>query len=80
MGTRKLTRFMPIQLNIMAVRTSLTLNRALNRPGNNPQRAPPKAAARMHTYHGCCSSMAQVRAKNVPTVYWPEAPMLNRPT
>ena len=80
LGIRKFTKFMPIQLNMMAVSTSFTLKKALKRPGNRPQMAPPREAARRHTYQGICSSMAQVRARKAPMVYWPEAPMLKRPT
>ena len=48
----RLTRYMPIQLNMMEVMTSLTLKYALNRPGKMPQIAPPMAAASRQTNQG----------------------------
>ena len=52
LASSRLTRYMPIQLNMMAVMTSLTLKYALNRPGKTPQIAPPTAPASRQTYHG----------------------------
>src|SRR5699024_8478572 len=75
----RLTRYMPIQLNMMEVMTSLTLNSALNRPGKTPQTAPPAMDASRQTYQGIWNWMANSRAKKTPRVYWPGAPMLNRP-
>ena len=51
-ASSKFTRYIPIQLNMMAVMTSLTLKYALNRPGKTPQMAPPTAPASRQTYHG----------------------------
>ena len=48
-------------------------------PGIAPQIAPPIIPASMATYQGSWNCMPTVRAKNAPTVYWPDAPMLNRP-
>ena len=52
LASSRLTRYIPIQLNMMAVMTSLTLKYALNRPGKTPQIAPPTAPASRQTYHG----------------------------
>ena len=65
----RLTRYIPIQLNIMAVMTSFTLKYALNRPGNTPQMAPPTAPASRQTNHGIWNWMAHSRAKKAPMVY-----------
>jgi len=69
----------PIQLNMMDVITSLTLNSALHKPGIAPHSAPPAMASSRHRYQGSCHSIAPTRANTAPTVYWPVAPMLNRP-
>ena len=65
---------------MMEVMTSLTLNNALNRPGKKPQIAPPTMDIRTQTYHGALITSAKNRAAMAPMVYWPGAPMLNRPT
>ena len=79
LAIRRFTRYIPIQLNMMEVMTSFTLKKALNRPGNTPQMAPPTAAASRQTHQGIWNWMANSSAKKLPMVYWPEAPMLNRP-
>ena len=71
--------YRPIQLNMMAVMTSLMFRYALKMPGSAPQIAPKSIAASRHRYHGHCSTMAQYSAPNAPSVYCPAAPMLNRP-
>ena len=41
---------------------------------------PPRmVATSRQTNQGSLSMMAQYRAPKAPSVYWPEAPMLNRP-
>ena len=79
LANSRFTKNMPIQLNIMLVITSFTLNSALNRPGNRPQKAPPTMAASRQTYQGIWNWVAKRMAKKAPIVYWPEAPILNRP-
>ena len=54
-----LTIYRPIQLNMMAVMTSLMFRYALKMPGSAPQTAPNTIAASRHRYHGHCSTMAQ---------------------
>ena len=71
--------YRPIQLNMMAVMTSLMFRYALKMPGSAPQIAPKSIAASRHRYHGHCSTMAQYSAPNAPSVYCPAAPMLKRP-
>ena len=75
----RFTRYMPIQLNMMLVITSFTLNSALKRPGNRPQMAPPSIEAIRQAHQGIWNWVAHIMAKNAPMVYWPGAPMLNRP-
>ena len=75
----KLTANMPIQLNMIEVMTSWTLNSALNSPGKTPQTAPPIIASKRQTYHGSWNSIAPMSANAAPTVYCPVAPMLNKP-
>ena len=66
-------RFRPI------VMTSLTFRNALKIPGMAPQTAPPREAVSRQAHQGIFKMMALYRAKNAPTVYWPAAPILNRP-
>ena len=74
-----LTMYKPIQLNMIAVMTSLIFRYALKMPGIAPQTAPKIIAASRQRYHGSCSTIAQYSAPNAPSVYCPAAPMLNRP-
>ena len=56
---KRQTIYRPIQLNMMAVMTSLMFRYALKMPGSAPQTAPNTIAASRHRYHGHCSTMAQ---------------------
>jgi len=69
----------PIQLNMIAVMTSLTLKNALKMPGIAPQTAPPTMPSSTATYHGSWNCMPATSAKNEPIVYCPDAPMLKSP-
>ena len=61
--------YRPIQLNMMAVMTSLTFKYALKMPGIAPQTAPKTVEAIRQSHHGACSSSANTRPPNAPTVY-----------
>ena len=74
-----LTRYRPIQLNMMEVITSLMFRYALKMPGMAPHSAPNTADTSRHTHQGMPSTMAKYKAPKAPSVYCPAAPMLNRP-
>ncbi len=67
----------------MEVITSLTFISALKMPGISPQSIPPTMPAMIAAIHCIAPGRSHMnptyRAKNIPIVYCPEAPILNKP-
>ena len=79
----KLQKYRAIQLHMMLVMTSWMPNLALSQPMRAPISAPPAVPAISTTgiWIGMGRSTCDptMTASTVPRMYWPSAPMLNRP-
>lgn len=59
--------------------TSLTFKYAFKIPTKLPHKAPTNIAWRIQTNQGNFHTSAPYKQAQAPTVYWPAAPMLNKP-